>query len=193
MISLSGFDESMLDCCEKLEIIKLKGLTLSKISCLARCQGASSILKVSSSVTVEEFRDDVKRVTSQGLDEPHREVIIASYYRPVLHQTGSGHFSPIGGYNSASDMVLIMDVARFKYPPHWVPLTLLFEAMNTVDKDSGKARGYVLISRPIAAMKSSSCEGICQLEDDENYEKAEVTQMKEGLTMITTHSCDNCR
>lgn len=56
-------------------------------------------------------------------------------------QTGTGHFSPIGGYHAGRDMVLILDVARFKYPPHWVPLTLLWDAMNTVDETTGHHRG----------------------------------------------------
>jgi glutathione gamma-glutamylcysteinyltransferase len=30
-----------------------------------------------------------------------------------------------------------MDVARFKYPPHWVPLTMLFDAMKPIDTDTG--------------------------------------------------------
>ena len=34
-------------------------------------------------------------------------------------------------------MVLILDTARFKYPPHWIPLSVLLEAMNTIDKDTG--------------------------------------------------------
>lgn len=57
-------------------------------------------------------------------------------------QTGSGHFSPIGGYHTGKDMVLTLDVARFKYPPHWVPLELLWEAMNTIDGATGHHRGY---------------------------------------------------
>lgn len=56
-------------------------------------------------------------------------------------QTGTGHFSPIGGYHAGKDMALILDVARFKYPPHWVPLTLLWEAMDTVDEATGQHRG----------------------------------------------------
>lgn len=56
-------------------------------------------------------------------------------------QTGTGHFSPVGGYHAESDMVLILDVARFKYPPHWVPLPLLWEAMNTTDEKTGQQRG----------------------------------------------------
>ena len=33
------------------------------------------------------------------------------------------------GYHEETDSVLIMDVARFKYPPHWVPLMDLADAM----------------------------------------------------------------
>lgn len=63
----------------------------------------------------------------------------------LLLQTGTGHFSPVGGYHAAKDMVLILDVARFKYPPHWVPLSLLWEAMDTVDGATGHRRGYALL------------------------------------------------
>lgn len=61
-------------------------------------------------------------------------------------QTGTGHFSPIAGYHTGQDMALILDVARFKYPPHWVPLPLLWEAMNTIDESTGLLRGSLLFS-----------------------------------------------
>lgn len=64
------------------------------------------------------------------------DVIVVSYSRKVLGQTGDGHYSPIGGYNPEHDLVLILDVARFKYPPHWVSLSLLFEAMTELDKET---------------------------------------------------------
>ena len=41
------FDEGMLDCCSPIEAIKAKGITLPKLDCLARCQGANCIMKVS--------------------------------------------------------------------------------------------------------------------------------------------------
>lgn len=66
-------------------------------------------------------------------------------YVTVWLQTGTGHFSPIGGYHAVKDMVLILDVARFKYPPHWVPLSLLWEAMDTIDEATGHRRGYALL------------------------------------------------
>lgn len=67
--------------------------------------------------------------------------------RKVLGQTGDGHFSPIAGYHSASDMCLIMDVARFKYPPYWCPVPLLYQALETKDPVSENTRGFVLLSR----------------------------------------------
>ncbi len=72
---------------------------------------------------------------------------VAQYSRSVLGQTGDGHFSPIGGYNVQEDMVLVFDVARFKYPPHWVKLPLLVEAMCTKDASNGRTRGYAVMSR----------------------------------------------
>lgn len=68
---------------------------------------------------------------------------LVSWQIPIkfLLQTGTGHFSPIGGYHAGKDMALILDVARFKYPPHWVPLKLLWEAMDHFDETTGQRRG----------------------------------------------------
>eukprot|EP00965_Chrysotila_dentata_P129896 4293715-Pleurochrysis_carterae.AAC.1 len=43
----------------------------------------------------------------------------------------------IGGYDAASEMVLILDVARFKYPPHWAPLHDVWNAMCALDTSTG--------------------------------------------------------
>ena len=136
----------MLDCCVAPEEIKTKGVPLPKLACLARCNGARCALKHADAVTEEEFRRDIIQTmhTAEGYSP---QVIIVSDSRPVLNQSGSGHFSPLGAYNSRRDMVLIMDVARFKYPAHWVPLSELFKAMMTIDKDTGLYRGYLILSR----------------------------------------------
>lgn len=39
-----------------------------------------------------------------------------------------------------------MDVARFKYPPHWVSLSVLWEAMLHLDPTTQRPRGYLLLS-----------------------------------------------
>jgi hypothetical protein len=57
-----------------------------------------------------------------------------------------GHISPLGAYHAASDRFLLLDVARYKYPPVWVKADALFAAMRTNDLVSGKSRGFVMIS-----------------------------------------------
>ncbi|XP_044491381.1 glutathione gamma-glutamylcysteinyltransferase 1-like isoform X2 [Mangifera indica] len=137
------FDESMLDCCEPLEKVKEKGISFGKVVCLAHCAGAKVEAFRTNQSTIDDFRKYLMRCTSS--DDCH---VISSYHRGIFKQTGTGHFSPIGGYHAGKDMALILDVARFKYPPHWVPLSLLWEAMNSVDITTGQHRGFMLISRP---------------------------------------------
>ena len=72
--------------------------------------------------TEEAFRESVRRAARAG-----DAVVIGAYSRKEFYQTGDGHYSPIGGYHAASDSVLILDVARFKYPPHWVSLAAMWK------------------------------------------------------------------
>ena len=48
---------------------------------------------------------------------------------------------------AARDLVLVLDVARFKYAPYWVPLERLFDAMSRVDRETQRSRGFVVLSR----------------------------------------------
>lgn len=156
------YDDSMLDCCEPLDIVKAKGITMAKLACLARCNGTKAVVKSGSEMTVEEFRSIVSCCCSRDIDCVDGCVIIVSYSRAVLNQTGSGHFSPIAGYHKEKDMVLIMDVARFKYPPHWVPLATLHSAMNTIDSETGQSRGCLLLSPSRELREMFHCDkGLC--------------------------------
>jgi len=136
------FSEELLNCCTPLEVIKNRGLSFSEFVCLARCNAANVKDYYASKCDVEIFRDSVKKATST----PQGQVVVATYDRQVLSQTGSGHFSPVGGYHPGKDLVLMMDVARFKYPPHWVPVSLLFEAMKPIDENTGRDRGFAVVS-----------------------------------------------
>lgn len=134
------FHEQMLDCCKSLEQVKQEGIVLSQAACLARCNGARVELRPAPSFTLDQFRQQVLDVCTSG-----EEHIIVSYGRKAFLQTGDGHFSPIGGYHRGQDLALILDTARFKYPPHWVPLPLLFDAMAAIDAATGRPRGYMLL------------------------------------------------
>jgi Phytochelatin synthase len=76
-----------------------------------------------------------------------QNVLVVSYTRKTLGQTGTGHFSPIAAYDTVSDSLLILDTARFKYGAHWVALPLMFQAMQPIDPDTGRSRGYVLLTK----------------------------------------------
>merc|ERR1712032_276346 len=91
----------------------------------------------------DSFTNLFRATVRTTLGGTQREFLVASYSRQRLGQTGGGHFSPIGGYHEESDSVLIMDVARFKYPAHWVPLEELVQAMLCPDPDTGRPRGYL--------------------------------------------------
>ncbi len=160
------WSEEMLDCCEPLDFIKENGINFSKLACLARCNGAvvetyrppadnvqneqnlETKKLTKSNTTIEQFREHIKEATLPTLGNKLRKYMIVSYSRKDFLQTGDGHFSPIGAYHEEKDLVLIMDVARFKYPPHWVPLKMLYNAMGRIDKTTGEQRGYMMISSP---------------------------------------------
>ncbi|GAA5916488.1 hypothetical protein JCM6882_001736 [Rhodosporidiobolus microsporus] len=166
------YDQTMLDCCRPLTDIAAVGITLSEFTCLARCNGlraklvspllspvptasSSSPYAATSSAPpslaqtpdareagIARFRSDVKNVCSS---DGKKSALAISYSRRTLGQTGDGHFSPIGGYCEEEDMVLILDVARFKYPAYWIPTSLAYDSMIPLDNATGQPRGYVLL------------------------------------------------
>lgn len=58
-----------------------------------------------------------------------------------------GHFSPIGAYDAARDLVLMLDVYKKDYEPVWAPLPRLARAMATLSRKTGEPRGYALVKR----------------------------------------------
>jgi glutathione gamma-glutamylcysteinyltransferase len=135
------FAEELLDCCVPLAEVQKRGLDIDELSCLARCNGADV-------ATIRADAGDLAGWRSALVSAAHGDtVVIASYDRAAMGQTGSGHFSPIGGYHQARDMTLVLDVARFKYPPHWVSTERLWKAMQTVDPVTGRARGFMVLRR----------------------------------------------
>jgi glutathione gamma-glutamylcysteinyltransferase len=137
------FSEELLDCCFPLSEVKSTGLTLDQVACLAECNGAIAKLYRAEEQSVDELRRTVEASSRSGMGP----VLIASYDRQLLGQSGSGHFSPLAGYHRGRDLVLVLDVARFKYPPHWVPLSQLHAAMRAVDPVTGKSRGWLELVR----------------------------------------------
>lgn len=121
--------------------VMMGGMSLPDLAGLLRAHGATVELKHAAASTVEQFRETVVRNLSNEGD-----FLLVNYQREVLGQYRVGHISPVAAYDRETDTVLIMDTASYSYPPTWVPLASLFEAMATLDRSSGKSRGYAEVS-----------------------------------------------
>ena len=132
------YSEVLLDCCVDLERVREAGITLAQLRCLGLCNGltVSRIPGISSRFPLEK---QVKTLEKLMKNEEIR--VIVNYDRASLGQTGGGHFSPLAALDATSSKVLLLDVARFKYPPHWVSLEDLVFAGET--KDGEVMRGFV--------------------------------------------------
>jgi glutathione gamma-glutamylcysteinyltransferase len=131
------FAEDLLDCCLPLERVRERGITLDELACLARCNGATVGLTRAEDAGMDEWREALRSAASAST------VLVVAYDRQTLGQTGGGHFSPIGGHHAARDLALVLDVARFKYPPHWASAELLYRAMLPHDSATGRSRGWL--------------------------------------------------
>jgi hypothetical protein len=90
--------------------------------------------------------DRCRDLLVSALSSPDERVIV-DFNRQVLHQKGSGHFSPLAAYHGGEDRFLLMDVARYKSPPCWVTAAVLYDALTGTDPVSRKSRGFLVVKR----------------------------------------------
>lgn len=130
------------------------GITLDQLRGLLQCHPTRARAVHASDSSEDAFRRDV----SAALAEPG-SLVVANFSRGELGQESGGHFSPIGAYHRASDRFLILDVARYKFPPLWVPAGKLWAALHTDDRVSGKSRGWLIVSAAARAPGAGSVKG----------------------------------
>ena len=146
-------------CCHNLDTIRQNGMDFSGFESLALCHEVNiDSVRVTPEYGSQpsNFNSFRKVLIDVSTSDKADHFIVANFSRKALGQTGDGHFSPIGGFHIEKNLVLIMDVARFKYPPYWVPLDQLWQSMQWSDKFSGLSRGYFKISTSNSAVTSSS-------------------------------------
>ncbi|KAI9018346.1 PCS-1 protein, partial [Hyaloraphidium curvatum] len=141
------YDETLLDCCRPLETVREKGLTLDEFACLAGCNGLRADVFRADSSSEDEFRRAIALTSSfSTIGTGMPAVLCVAYDRATLGQTGDGHFSPLGGYSPQDDRVLVLDVARFKYPTYWADISTLWASLGKLDSVTGKPRGFAVLS-----------------------------------------------
>lgn len=122
-------------------VILQQGITLDQLGSLVRSFGLAAAVHHAADSNLDSFRAAAR----EHLAAPGRFVLV-NYLRKVLGQERGGHISPLAAYDAESDSFLVLDVARYKYPPVWVKAAALFAAMSTPDSDNRNlSRGFVLI------------------------------------------------
>jgi hypothetical protein len=125
------------------EVLARQGMTLDQIGAILLTQPVKAEVHHAADTSVAEFRN----LARSYLGEPGHFVLI-NYLRRAIGQESGGHISPLGAYDGKTDRFLILDVARYKYPPVWVMTSDIFDAMNTKDADNAnKTRGFVLVTK----------------------------------------------
>ena len=124
------------------ETLARQGMTLDQLGGILVTQPVHAEVHHASDSSVEEFR----KLASAYLREPGHFVIV-NYLRKAMGEQIGGHISPLAAYDGKADRFLILDVARYKYPPVWVKTADMFAAMNTPDAaNDNKTRGFVLVT-----------------------------------------------
>jgi hypothetical protein len=121
--------------------IEHHGLTLDQLGQIATHSGVAVQLVHATPNGLAQFRTQA----AQALGTPGQYVIV-NFKRSALNEAGFGHISPLAAYDAKTDRFLIMDVARYKYPPAWVGARDLYAALDTPDPGNNNlTRGYMIV------------------------------------------------
>lgn len=158
----------MMGCCLSLELIKEKGLDFDNFCKLAYCNGAKVVSYRASERQVRlsnhEFNllPGVSRnfaMTLRGLLALKAKSLLclmiemswgwpaisallpatireATRVREIPFVTGVLTF-----------VVLLLDIVRDRHPPLWIPTSVLYNSLLPLDPDTGKPRGYFILSK----------------------------------------------
>jgi hypothetical protein len=119
-----------------------QGMTREEMAETLQAQGVKAKSIAGDTFTDDSLRDLLKKALGND-----GRFVLANYLRKSLGQVGGGHWSALAAYDPKADRVLILDVAKYKYPPAWVSLSALRQAIATLDTTSNKPRGLVIVSK----------------------------------------------
>ncbi|MFW6342968.1 MAG: phytochelatin synthase family protein [Halothiobacillaceae bacterium] len=143
----SVFDQYNLFTAEALAVksvgeIQRSGLTLAEVAAILRSHGVKVAVRHAGEAPLEQFRREARAALAGD-----GSIVTVNFARAGLGMEGPGHHSPLAAYDAESDRFLMMDVARYEWPPSWVRAEDLYNAMNTRDDDAGKTRGWLVVRK----------------------------------------------
>ncbi len=122
--------------------VKRRGMTLNELGVLLENHGLQVERIHGQDLDLNAFRN----LLQQSLANPADRLLV-NYSRREVGQQGGGHIAPLAAYHRERDLVLILEVSRYRYPTVWVPVKDLWRAIRSIDTDSGLSRGLVLVER----------------------------------------------
>lgn len=117
--------------------VLIGGLTLDELARLVSLRTGRPVVIVRDP-TLAAFRAAMRRANDPSLR------MIVNFHRGPMFGRGHGHFSPVLGYLPDRDLVLVGDV-NADYRPYLVPLDRLWRATDTIDAETGKERGLIVV------------------------------------------------
>lgn len=145
------FDQPATRAFVRPERVAREGMTLEQLHGLLASHGLEVERFHGDRLSLEQFRALLRR----SLIDPGDRMLV-NYHRPAVGQAGGGHIAPVAAFHGASDRVLILDVARYRYPSVWVPVENLWHAIRAVDASSGRSRGVLVVRRAPSQPAASS-------------------------------------
>jgi hypothetical protein len=125
------------------EVLARQGMTLDQLGGLLTLHPVTIEVHHAADGGLDAFRSAAREYLAAK-----EHFVVVNYLRKAIGQQTGGHISPLAAYDAKADRFLILDVARYKYPPVWVKASDLFDAMNTTDaSNDNKTRGYVLVAK----------------------------------------------
>jgi hypothetical protein len=113
------------------------GMTLDELAQLLRQKTGRRVLMM------RDLDPPSFRKTLALANDPARRMTL-NFDRGPLFGRGGGHHSPVGAYLADRDLLLVLDV-NASFRPWLAKTDRVFEAMNTVDPETGRTRGLLVI------------------------------------------------
>jgi hypothetical protein len=121
--------------------VSFTGMPLDDLGRLLEAHGLVADVHHAQDTDLATFRDRAV----ENLRRPG-DFVLVNYQRAALDQGSTGHISPLAAWEPISDRFLVLDVATYEWPPVWVRAEDLFAAMDTIDSETDRSRGFVLVS-----------------------------------------------
>lgn len=122
--------------------VSREGMTLDQLSATLSAFPIDVRKFHAADLTLGQFRDLIRDTTGHS-----DRFVLLNFRRVEIGEAGGGHWSPLAAYDAASDSALLLDVARYKYPAVWVPVTQLYAGAQAVDDVSRLSRGLVIVGK----------------------------------------------